>query len=207
MCAEMMYSRNRKSEWLLLDQRDIQLAHVVPEGSTQEEILTFRLAEGLRKFPTDFSKMGEVSLVNPDRGINISCTPLRQTADRIIVKRNSVINFELRRDLRVPVQFDSFIYPLSGKWKGRYQIRSVDISCGGIGFSSDARLQDGEQLEVVLPVTTEPLVVQCQILHQRQLDEEMSFYAAKFIEMRGDEEAMIRKAVFNIQLQNHRRGL
>ncbi len=207
MCADVKYGWNKQAEWLLLDQKGIQLAHVLLESSLDEEILTFRLEDGSQKDLMDFMDLGEVSVVNPDKGINLSCTPLRQTPNRIIVKRNSIAYFELRRDLRVPVQFESYIYPLSGMWKGRQEIRSVDISCGGIGFSSPTALTDGEQLEVVLPVTSYPLVVQCQVLHHRKLDDEMTFYAAKFIEMRGDEEAMIRKAVFNIQLQNRRKGL
>ena len=56
-------------------------------------------------------------------------------------------------------------------------------------------------VEMVLPVTDSPLVVRTQIL--RVLPDETSdqpLYASKFVDLIHDEEALIRKAVFSIQI-------
>ena len=58
-------------------------------------------------------------------------------------------------------------------------------------------------MEVVLPVTDSPLVVKTQVL--RVLPDKSSdqpFYATKFVDLIHDEEALIRKAVFSIQIDN-----
>ena len=48
-----------------------------------------------------------------------------------------------RQNLRIPVRFESFLYPVSGAWKGRAAIVSRDLSCGGIAFVSEKALQVG----------------------------------------------------------------
>ena len=56
---------------------------------------------------------------------------------------------------------------------------------------------------MVLAVTDFPLLVKAQVL--RQLDDESSsqpLYASKFVDLIQDEEALIRKAVFSIQIDN-----
>ena len=56
---------------------------------------------------------------------------------------------------------------------------------------------------MVLPVTDAPLVVKTQVL--RELEDEPSaqpLYASKFVDLIQDEEALIRKAVFSIQIDN-----
>lgn len=64
----------------------------------------------------------------------------------------------------------------------------------------------GERFEVVIPVTSEPLVVQGEILRKRLTErEDTTMYAAKFIELCNDEETLIREAVFNLQLSGRPR--
>ena len=70
----------------------------------------------------------------------------------------------IRQNLRIPVRFESFLYPISGSWKGRAAIVSRDLSCGGIAFLSEKQLKVGEICEIVIPVTTEPLVLKLKIL-------------------------------------------
>ena len=130
----------------------------------------------------------------------------------IVRSRNDMIQLEvisikhedgdMRKNLRVAVRFKSLIYPLTGRWKGRREIESNDISAGGIAFFTDYSLQVGEQLEVVVPVTSEPLVVRCQILRKQELRNGKLLYAVKFVDMCEDEEVTVREAVFSIQLEN-----
>ena len=56
---------------------------------------------------------------------------------------------------------------------------------------------------MVLPVTDAPLIVRTQVL--RQLPDEGSrepLYASRVVDLIHDEEALIRKAVFSIQINN-----
>lgn len=130
----------------------------------------------------------------------------------IVRSRNDMIQLEvtrleedagdMRKNLRVLVGFKSLIYPLSGTWKGRRPVVSRDLSCGGVAFFTDHSLRVGEQLEMVIPVTSQPLVVGCQVLRIRPEQASVPLlYAAKFINMCHDEEILLREAVFNLQLR------
>lgn len=95
---------------------------------------------------------------------------------------------------------------MSGSWRGRRPVETHDLSCGGIAFFCGREFQIGEQFEVVVPVTSEPLVVKGQILRQRPVDgREDTLYAAKFIDLCNDEETILREAVFNLQLSGRPR--
>ena len=83
--------------------------------------------------------------------IPLQCRVLRQRGDVVLVEKMAALDPEVRRNLRVPVQFKSYIYPLPGCWwRGRVPIESVDLSCGGIAFYSDAALELNEQVEIVV---------------------------------------------------------
>ena len=69
----------------------------------------------------------------------------------------------------------------------------------------DGGLEAGEKLEMVIPVTEEPVILRCEVLRRKELRNDKLLYAVKFVDMCEDEEVMVRKAVFNIQLQNEMR--
>ena len=117
------------------------------------------------------------------------------------VAKLAPVNGDMRKNLRVGVHFKSFIYPMTGDWQGRRAVESNDLSAGGIAFFTDHSLQVGEHLEVVIPVTSQPLVVHCQLLRMRPTDRADILYAAKFVDLCNDEETLLREAVFNLQLR------
>ena len=129
----------------------------------------------------------------------------------IVRSRNDMIQLEIaklapatgdmRRNLRVVVHFKSLAYPITGHWRGRREIESNDLSAGGIAFFTNHSLQVGEQLEVVVPVTSQPLVLRCELLRMRPADRSDILYAAKFVDLCNDEETLLREAVFNLQLR------
>ena len=106
-----------------------------------------------------------------------------------------------RQNLRIPVRFESFLYPVSGAWKGRAAIVSRDLSCGGIAFVSEKALQVGEICEIVIPVTAEPLVLKMKVLRSGDAVEDGILYGAQFLGMVHEEEIMVREAVFGLQLE------
>ena len=132
----------------------------------------------------------------------IQCRILRQRGDSVMVEKIASLDPEVRRNLRVPVKFDSFIYPLPGAaWHGRRTIQSIDLSCGGIAFYTDWPMNLHERMEVVVTPTEEPVILRCEILRQQELQSGRYMYATKFVDMCEDEEVMVREAVFSLQLQ------
>ena len=133
----------------------------------------------------------------------IQCRILRQRGDTILVEKIANLDPEIRRNLRVPVKFDTFLYPLPGSaWKGRRSAQSIDLSCGGIAFYTDCQLELHEQVELVVTPTEEPVILRCEILRKQELQNDRFLYATKFVDMCEDEEVVVREAVFSLQLQS-----
>ena len=133
---------------------------------------------------------------------SLQCQVLRERGDKVILKRIAALDPEVRRNLRVPVKFDSFVYPITGSWRGRRSVQSLDLSCGGVAFRGDAGLEEGERVELVVPTVDAPLIMRCQILRVKELQDEKRLYATKFIDMCEDEEMTVRETVFSLQLQS-----
>lgn len=133
---------------------------------------------------------------------SLQCQVLRERGDKVILKRIAALDPEVRRNLRVPVKFDSFVYPITGSWRGRRSVQSLDLSCGGVAFRGDAGLEEGERVELVVPTVDAPLIMRCQILRVKELQDEKRLYATKFIDMCEDEEVTVRETVFSLQLQS-----
>lgn len=187
--------------YLLLDSGNAPLARgklecPIDAPSLQIQVLDGKVDDVVRHEIIQLVGMGANELPR-------QCRLLRRRNDRIVLEVMAVLDQEIRRNLRVPVKFDSFIYPLTGAWKGRQRVRSIDLSCGGIAFYGATGLEDGEEMEVVIPITDQPLILRCQILRQQELKNGRTFYSAKFVDMCDDEEFMVRKAVFSIQLMDN----
>ena len=133
----------------------------------------------------------------------IQCRILRQRGDTVLMEKIATLDPEIRRNLRVPVKFDTFLYPLPGSsWTGRRSAQSIDLSCGGIAFYTDCLLEPHEQLEVVVTPTEEPVILHCEVLKKQELQSGRFMYATKFVDMCEDEEVVVREAVFSLQLQS-----
>ena len=133
----------------------------------------------------------------------IQCRILRQRGDIIQLEKIATLDPEVRRNLRVPVKFSTFLYPLPGSsWTGRRSVQSIDLSCGGIAFYADCQLELHEQMEIVIVPTEEPVILRCEILRKQELQNDRFLYATKFVDMCEDEEVVVREAVFSLQLQS-----
>ena len=194
--------------YLLLDSRGTALAQAKPQGPAatggslwQLVVLDDKIDRVLKhkKFKlmgiTDSSPSYEGTLVRS-----------RNDIIQLEVRKSAVSGTDMRKNLRVPVSVDSFIYPVTGGWPGRRRVRTHDLSCGGVAFFTDHSLRAGEHFEIVIPVTSQPLVVAGEILRVRPSGESGAIlYAAKFIELCNDEETLLREAVFNLQLSGRPR--
>ena len=59
---------------------------------------------------------------------------VRHDGNQVWVEAIRELDGTVRENLRMPVRFESFLYPVSGSWKGRRPIVSRDLSCGGVAF-------------------------------------------------------------------------
>lgn len=133
----------------------------------------------------------------------IQCRILRQRGDAVLLEKIATLDPEVRRNLRVPVKFETFLYPLpDSPWRERRSAQSIDLSCGGIAFYADCSLELHERMEVVVTPTEEPVILRCEILRKQELQNGRFLYATKFVDMCEDEEVVVREAVFSLQLQN-----
>ena len=131
----------------------------------------------------------------------IQCRILRQRGDAVFLEKIATLDPEVRRNLRVPVKFDTFLYALPGSaWTGRRRAQSIDLSCGGIAFYSDFYLEVHDEVEIVVTPTEEPVILHCEVLKRQELQNRF-MYATKFVDLCEDEEVAVREAVFSLQLQ------
>ncbi|MCI9510901.1 MAG: PilZ domain-containing protein [Oscillibacter sp.] len=195
-----MSERQEERLYLLLDSVNHPLARGRMEGPANGETLQMLVLDN------DVEKVvcHEVIVLMSMSGNEppLQCRIVRQRGDRVALEKIASLDPDLRRNLRVPIKFDTFIYPITGRWRGRRAVQSIDLSCGGVAFYGDGGLEIGEKLEMVIPVTEEPVVLRCQILRRQELRNDKMLYAIKFLEMCEDEEVTVREAVFSIQLEN-----
>ena len=186
------------NKYLIIDSRGAPVAHAVSRDTLDRAVWQLEIDDG------DLQRVLEheyISLVSMSEKI-----PAME--GRIVGRRGNVISVEsvrqlgeqVRANLRMPVRFNSFIYPVTGQWKGRATILSNDLSCGGISFFCARPLEVGEVVELVIPVTSQPLLLRGEILRRRPSATPIPLYASRFLEMLREEESMVREAVFSLQL-------
>lgn len=195
-----MSDRHEERLYLLLDSVNTPLGKGRMEGPSNGDIIQMLVLDN----DVDAVVRHEVIVLMSMSGSEppLQCRILRQRGDRVALEKIANLDPALRRNLRVPIKFDTFIYPITGRWRGRQKIQSIDLSCGGVAFYGDEGLEVGERMEMVIPVTGEPVILRCQILRRQELRNGRMLYATKFIDMCEDEEVTVREAVFSIQLES-----
>lgn len=187
-------------KYLVLDSRGKAVARGVSEQNPTDKLWRLRIDDG--DLP-EIMRHTNICLV-------ADCEAVPAMEGRIVNRKGNLIDIEpvrrldasLRKNLRMPVRFISYLYPVSGHWKGRVPIVSNDLSCGGLSFFCPRPLETGEIVEVVIPVTAQPLVLSLQILRSQPTQETGFFYAGRFMNLVREEECMVREAVFSLQLQS-----
>ena len=183
--------------YLLMDRNSRMLARGKLRRRRESGDLVIDLLEGyvyelektevIQAVPQDKSLPAQMTHFDSGWDDTVTLTPMRD------------LDSGVRRNFRVPVTFESLAYPHG---VARTQILSQDLSCGGIAFYSFRPFSKGDLFQVVIPITAEaPLLLNAEILRIHFCDNGSNLYAAKFVDMCHDEEAMIREAVFAIQLK------
>ncbi len=185
--------------YLLLDSKGTPLANAVLESPPNSEVLQIRV---LNDKADEVATHREIQLIGIDDSTpNRVGVIVRQRDDKLVIQPTAALDSNARENLRILTDFSSVMYPVSGRWKGQRAVRGKDLSCGGVAFYASTALEDREIVELVLPVTDSPLVIKTQILRTLKEEGNVPLYAAKFIDLIQDEEALIRKAVFSIQIR------
>ena len=187
--------------YLILDSQGVPLANAVLESPPNSEVLQIRILGGKEEA---VAAHREIQMIGMDDSTpNQVGVIIRQRDDKMVIQPTAALGPNARENLRIVTDFSSVMYPVTGRWKGQRPLRAKDLSCGGIASWSSLPLDEREIVEMVLPVTDSPLVVKTQIL--RELEDETSsepLYASKFVDLIQDEETLIRKAVFSIQIDS-----
>ena len=185
--------------YLILDSKGTPLANAVLESPPNSEVLQICVLGGKEEAVAAHREIQLIGL--DDSSPNRVGVIVRQRGDQMVIQPTAALGPAARENLRILTDFESVMYPVSGRWRGQRPFKAKDLSCGGIAFYSSILLEDREIVEMVLPVTDSPVIVKTQIL--RALPDENSsdpLYASKFVDLIHDEEALIRKAVFSIQI-------
>lgn len=184
--------------YLLLDSKGTPLANAVLESPPNSEVLQIRV---LNDKVEDVAAHREIQLIGIDDSTpNRVGVIVRQREDQLVIQPTAALDANARENLRILTTFSSVMYPVSGRWKGQKNVKGKDLSCGGVAFRTAQTLKVGEVVQLVLPVTDSPLLLRSRILRELSADENGTLYAARFIDLCLDEEFIIRKAVFSIQV-------
>ena len=187
--------------YLILDSKGTPLANAVLESPPNSEVLQIKILGGKEEA---VAAHREIQLIGMDDSTpNRVGVIIRQREDKMVIQPTAALGPAARENLRILTDFESVMYPVTGHWRGQRTFKTKDLSCGGIAFWIDKPLEAREIVELVLPVTDSPLIVKTQVLRQLEDDtSEMPLYASKFVDLIQDEETMIRKAVFSIQIDS-----
>lgn len=140
----------------------------------------------------------QVIPTNAERAPRMGRVMLRQGA-LLVLEPMRALGEAVRQNFRIPVDFETYVYP---RGAARAFVRALDLSCGGIALCSAHPFEVGETAEVVIPITAEgPLIVECEFLRRAPLTEPIWRYGAKFVNLIHDQEAALREAVFQTQMQ------
>lgn len=185
--------------YLILDSQNHALANA--ELTTSPETAPMRLTVLDNKVDDVMKHEVIVLFSSSTQDLPLQCRILRQRGDDILVEKIATLDPEVRRNLRVPARFDTFLYPISSsRWTGRRPAQAIDLSCGGVAFYSEFYLEVHDEVEIVITPTEEPLILHCEVLKRQDLQNRF-MYATKFVDLCEDEEVAVREAVFSLQLQ------
>ena len=189
--------------YLILDSNGQALAQAVLESPRITEVVQLRLTE---ETDLDFLQVGEIQCIGLDNNsASMRGVVTMQRGERLVIRPGAMLGVEARENLRIQTDFESVMYPVTGYWKGQRAIQGHDLSCGGVAFHTEQSLKVGEVVQIVLPVTDSPLLLRTRVLRQLNTDEPLPLYAARFTNLCLDEEFLIRKAMFSIQVERPRR--
>lgn len=183
--------------WMLFDPAYTLVGQAILESQHIDEIAVFRpvgesAKEALKMHIVLFSKVDDPNVVY--RG-EVGA----RRGGKLFLEMITKLEAEARKHLRVCMEFKTkVIYEREGQL---YQgpATSIDLSAGGLAFTSPVPLSIGEVCEIVIPITSVMLVMQIEVLRQQEMDDGGYKYAVKFSDISDEEETMLKQAIFGEQ--------
>lgn len=125
----------------------------------------------------------------------------------IYIKQLEVLEvIQRREDVKAYMEVESKITPFLYESMGSTDVIIKDISCGGICLSSKNKLDTQIVYEIMIPFTRLPLELKFKVMRTIKSDNEGIFvYGCRFINLRNEEEAIIRSYVFKSQIEERNR--
>lgn len=186
--------------YILSDGQHIPLANAQLLTPPSADVWQLKVLDGGMDAVLDCQRL---HLVSMDRNTPIVAGKVLRSKDDILwLERGESLDEEIRHNLRVSSRFKTYLYPVSGSWTGRQAITAQDLSCGGIGFYCGGPLEPGEIVELVIPITFQPLLVQARLLRARPSPSSIQLWSARFIDLVDEQERLIRETVFGLQIIN-----
>jgi len=197
----MSAKNNEPSRTYLLMSTDSQfLARAQLESPPDARNMQLRITEGDPGGVVDAELIHAVPM-DDDMPVRMGRVILRR-GKLVVLEPLKDLGMDMRRNLRMPVYFESLIYFEHG---GRALIRAADLSCGGIAFYSTAEMSVGERFEVVIPITSvNPSILHAEVLRIQPYTGQVKLFACKFVDLLNEEEERVREAVFHVQVRRGR---
>ena len=187
-------------ELLLLDRGSQYLGHGQSKDSLDSHNVQLKILRG----NTDKVVAAEIiQVISPrENGPALMGRVIFRRGNSVVLEPLRKLGSEVRRNFRMNMDFQSFLYP-APTLRARFQC--VDLSCGGIAFTTPYEFHPHEVTQVLIPCTIEaPLLLDVEVLREIRQEEELYTYGAKFVDLIHEQEAMLTEAVFAAQLESAR---
>lgn len=191
--------------YLLLTRDQKPVGKGVLQSGSVRDVLQLKITDG---DPEELRRCEVLCLIGSEPGeVPVMCKITGCRNESIVLKKVMTLDPKLRRTYRVPMHFDSFLYPVpESTWKGRIPVEAVDMSCGGFAFKAENALQEGSIAELVIPNIENPVLLNIKVLHKETLSDGRVLYGSKFLYECPQEEQAVFRSVLSIQLEHRRAG-
>ena len=128
-----------RHQYLMIDSRGNPVAHGTSDDGLEKSVWEIQVDSGDIKRVLSHEY---VSLVSSSEKVPaMEGRIIRRDGNIISVESVRRLGEDVRRNLRMPVRFESYLYPVSGEWKGRLPILRKDA--GGGRDRADRRADHG----------------------------------------------------------------
>ncbi|MDO5062372.1 MAG: PilZ domain-containing protein [Peptostreptococcaceae bacterium] len=127
----------------------------------------------------------------------------RVESNKIVLESLRNISDELKEDIKVDFRRDIKVSYEDGGEEIQVEARLIDISSGGVGLVSKKAFKVGQVLRIDTEILGIGSLLNVQTL-RREVMGRFYKYGCRFVEVNSREESAIRRAVYRLQIEDHR---
>lgn len=186
-------------EYLILDEYQSSITRGILRNPPTAPVLEFEFPEG--DIPR-IEGVKEIQLLGIDeQAPSFHGLITRRRGNRIAVQKGEELGENPLDALRVPYEYETFVYPVSNQWEGRGRIFTKDLSCGAVSFTGSRDLALKEVVEVAIVVRDGAHLIHSKVISKTHNPDGSQQYVAKFISGVAEVEQVVRKEVLYLQLK------